>query len=469
MFAVDMKTFTRIAVIVHTLVLFAIYSFLSVKAFGEFRVDWDYLTYHLPDALARFGLTTYLPERELEEINQAWPPLPHLVQGALVYISGAVVASKGASAIAFLSLLMALSYLFRENFSWRWFLTACLAVPLFSFHFISGYVDLFSASCLAIMIASYLRLEEGVSEGRFEKRVYLLFVLGAALSMLTKLQAWPTTAFFAGYIAVRFIFYVKRSLVSKTQCVLYLFCLFALVGAWPMRNLSLYRNPTYPVEFPFLSAIFSNYKQKATSTENIPFYLREKKIPLRFVHSVFELNRFYTNEEYLWTHDQAALLVPNSPHHRMGGWFVLTVGLLVSIALLSFYWRFLPIWVGLIFLGSVMLISILPQSHDLRYWLFVPLSLAIFFGRSLPKFSKKFRFVMKLGIFVSAAYVLWKIDLFYFDSRPPRAFAPVQAVSFWEEQKGKPQTTLIEICGKMPHTIFWSGPTFNEYLVRGCF
>jgi hypothetical protein len=69
---------------VHWLLLIAVYGRLTLKAFLVFPLDWDFLAYHLPGALATFGLTSYTPEPRLVAVIAGFPPLPRVVAGALV-------------------------------------------------------------------------------------------------------------------------------------------------------------------------------------------------------------------------------------------------------------------------------------------------------------------------------------------------------------------------------------------------
>ena len=57
---------------------------------------------------------------------------------------------------------------------------------------------------------------------------------------------------------------------------------------------------------------------------------------------------------------------------------------------------------------------------------------------------------------------LWKID-----TRLPAEKAPQEAREFWAENMNNSSATPILIKGKLPFAIYWSGPTFNEFLVEG--
>ncbi|MGH7292343.1 MAG: hypothetical protein ACREJT_14090, partial [Myxococcota bacterium] len=125
----------------HWLLLAAAYARLTAKAFLQFPRDWDFLAYHLPGALAAYGLTSYTPEPRLVAVIAGFPPLPRGVAGALVLATGRFSAAGGLNVVAAGALLAGLLWLYGRAFSLRWFLTALLGVPLFVFHLASGYVD----------------------------------------------------------------------------------------------------------------------------------------------------------------------------------------------------------------------------------------------------------------------------------------------------------------------------------------
>ena len=147
----------------HWLLLVAVYARLTAKSFLHFPLDWDFLDYHLPGALATFGLTSYTPEPRLVAVIAGFPPLPRVVAGALVLATGRFSAAGALNVFAFAALVAGLLWLHGRSFSLRWFLTALLGVPLFVFHLASGYVDLFAGCWLALAFAALAGLESSTS------------------------------------------------------------------------------------------------------------------------------------------------------------------------------------------------------------------------------------------------------------------------------------------------------------------
>jgi hypothetical protein len=72
----------------HWALIAAAYGRLAAKAFLHFPTDWDFLAYHLPGALAAWGLTSYTPEPRLVAVIAGFRPASDR-RGALVLVMGA--------------------------------------------------------------------------------------------------------------------------------------------------------------------------------------------------------------------------------------------------------------------------------------------------------------------------------------------------------------------------------------------
>lgn len=451
----------------HDCALFLTYGFFTLKALLEFNPQWDYLAYHLPDALAWFKLTTYQPEPFLQRINAAWPPLAHLVQGALVFLTGRLSTANGANAVLFVAIVLMLRSLLGSLISWRWFLTTLLAVPLFMFHFVSGYTDLFANLWVLLAWGALLSLELQQTPARRGESLGAL-CLGIAGAALTKLQMWPAVGVIVVYSVLRLPRLNALGASSRKATLLILTLLVVTAATWPVRNLIVYQNPTYPVRFPLAPKFFPNYSRLESTARDTPAYLRENAAPTAFLHSVLELNRLKSAEPYRWWLDQSAADGEQSPHHRMGGWNYVTVILMLACWGISIRKKLLPVAPTVLFFALGVTIAFIPQSHELRYWLFIPLVSALVVGRVLASGSFRYLLPLKLLLLLAAAYVVGTTDLLSLDLREAATYAPAEAVSFWEEQKVNADKVPRTICGKMPNTVFWAGPTFNEFPVRAC-
>jgi hypothetical protein len=459
---------TRATAFAHWLLLALVYGRLAQKAWLRFPLDWDFLAYHLPGALQTYGLTSYTPEPRLVAVIAGFPPLPRVFAGALVAATGRFSAASAINVLAFAALLAGLAFLYGRAFSARWFLTALLGVPLFVFHFPSGYVDLVAACWLTLALAALSGLERGAARP-FPSA--LVFVGALALAMFTKLQAWPIAGLIGAAGALRLAALERSGTLTRARALALGAALVVALGAWPVRNTIVYGNPTYPVRFPLAPELFPNAAMEADSgATNLPGWLQPRARPLHFAASVAEWNRFHSGERFVWSLDQGARANPiDSPHHRLGGWFPWTVAWLVLGAALAFRARRVPISALAAFAAALGLVSFLPQNYELRYWLFAPLALALWSARGIEQTPALARRALKTALVAGALFVLLATRPFAIDARPPTAFAPAAARAFWAERAAHPSAEPARICDVNPLGIFYAGPTFSEYPVIACF
>jgi hypothetical protein len=203
---------------------------------------------------------------------------------------------------------------------------------------------------------------------------------------------------------------------------------------------------------------------------NLPLWLADAPRPVRFLASAAEWNRFHSGERFAWSLDQGARADPaKSPHNRVGGWFPWTLAALALGATRARRAGKLSVTAQAAFAASTLLVACLPQSHELRYWLFVPLGLCVATALGLaPDVTRPARTVRAM-LLAGAAFVLFMTRPFALDSRPPEALAPPRAVAFWAEQRAHPRPEPVRICDVNPDGIFYSGPTFREFRVVACF
>jgi hypothetical protein len=394
--------------------------------------------------------------------------LPRAVAGALVLATGRFSAAGALNLLAFAALVAGLLWLYGRAFSLRWFLTALLGVPLVVLHLASGYVDLFAACWLTLALAALDGLERAAPRPLASA---LLFVMSLALAMLSKFQAWPVAALIGLVGLWRFAALAHADRLSRVHALVLGAVLVVGLGAWPLRNLILFHNPVYPVQFPLAPGLFPNALIEADSgVFNLPRWLEARSRPLRFAASVTEWNRFHSGERYFWSLDMGARANPaDSPHHRLGGWFPFTIAWLGLGTALARSRRRVPSSALAAFVGALGLIAILPQGHELRYWLFVPLALALWTARVIEDLRPGLRRTLQSALLAGAIVVLGATHPFAIDPRPPAAFAPEKARAFWAQQSAQPSAALVKVCDVNPDGIYWSGPNFREYPVVACF
>jgi hypothetical protein len=452
----------------HWAALAAAYGRLAEIACLRFPTDWDFLAYHFPGALQAWGLTSYTPEPRLVAVIAGFPPLPRVIEGALVLLTGRFSMASALNLIGCAALAGGLAWLYGRRISLRWLATALLGVPLFVFHFPSGYVDLFTASFLALALAALSELER---ESLRPRAVGALAVAALSAAQLSKFQAWPVAVVLGSALLLRFLALWRAGRLSRRAAAALAAALALGLGAWPLRNLAVFHNPVYPVVFPIAPGLFPNAIVEADSgVFNLPTWLEAEPRPVRFLASAAEWSRFYSGERFYWSIDQSARADPaRSPHHRLGGWFPWTLAALFAGAVRARRAGKLGRGAQAAFAAAVCLVAFLPQSHELRYWLFVPVSLAIAaalgLARDVPGPARATRAALVAG----AAFVLFMTRPFELDTRTPEELAPRKALAFWANQRANPKPEPVRICDVNPEGIFYSGPTFREFRVVACF
>ena len=450
----------------HWALLAAAYGRLAEKAYLRFPTDWDFLAYHFPGALATYGLTTYTPEPRLVAVIAGFPPLPRIVEGALVLVTGRFSAAALLNFVGVAALVAGLLWLYGRALSLRWLLTALLAVPLCLIHLTSGYVDLFTACWLVLALAALSELEPGARRSR----AGAWLAIGAlAAAQLAKFQSWPIAGIVGAAVLWRLFALARADAPSRRALAVQAAVLVLALGAWPVRNLVEFHNPVYPVRFPLAPGLFPNATIDADSgVYNMAPWLAEAPRPLRFVASALEWNRFYSGERFYWSIDASAHGDPaRSPHHRLGGWFPWTLAALALGAAAAVRRKRVPRSAQAVFAAAVALVAFLPQNHELRYWLFIPVALAVATARALA--SERPPRVVGPMLAAGALFVVWSVRPFAIDARLPAALAPRGAREFWAAQAAHPTRGPIRVCDVNPDGIFYAGPTFREYDVVACF
>ena len=447
---------------IHWLLLSGLFGFFALKAFLQFKPSYDFVWYHLPRALRYFGLTSFTPSPALLERYKGFPPLAEYLQGFLVWSSGRLSAGN---AIGFLGLVMALTGIFviyRTSFSFRWFLTCLLAVPLFVFHLTIGYIDLFTAAMLLLGFAGLC----GLSLNQRPILSALVMAIGLGCAMFSKFQAWPPAIILGlGGTFLLCSTCMKRQ-IPRASAIIALLLLWGAISFVPLRNYMTLGNPTYPVrvELPFLRSLPAT--EGTAGVGNLPSYLHKRSPVIRFIYSVFEINRLSSDRPYQWTFDQRD--GDNGDHQRMGGWFFLTSLIMSLLLLIGFLKKIFPPVLFFAHVLSICVIAIVPQFHELRYSLFIPLNSLFLFCLFLKNYPPLLRTMGLLSLTACALFVLFQIrsTIFSLDLRPPQEFAPPEARAFWKAQTPASSQRLHIIPDKRSLSIFWSGPTFSEFPVQ---
>ncbi|WP_394841843.1 hypothetical protein LZC95_32805 [Pendulispora brunnea] len=357
---------------------------LGLGAALDVSQAWDVWAYHLPFAARIVGIadpTAYTFSAENAARFAGFPLAAEALQGLFWRLTGR---PESSNFVALFSLFALLTYLFRmHRVPLAVALLAFLGIPLVQTHATGCYIDLPSNVCATLLLLTVYR---GVVR---RERVALQAVVLAALAANMKFQLLPIVVVALG---VLFVFTPKRWLIVLA---------IPVVLATPVKNLAMHGNPVWPVE---VHALGIHFPFAETAYASSPVYLEKASRPRRFVWSVFEVGLAPIASQRRWSVDQYT--PPSEPGYRMGGFFGAYVAV-NGIALIAYAWwrRSRESWMALAFVaGATAVTCMLPQSHELRYYLYWMLLLV---SMNLVLWAPAFPRATGLVAAGACAVVLW--------------------------------------------------------------
>ncbi len=442
------------------------YGLLTLKGFIGFVAGSDFLWYHLPNGLLAFGVSDFVPSSYTQMIMDAFPPLADYFQGFLVWLTGLPKISCAANSLIFLIVCALIYLLYKKTLSWSLLLTSFLAVPMFVTQMPSGYVDFFGACGVLLVLASTLMIRENPSRRRFS---FFCACLGIILAVYSRAQCWPITAFLGLGLSFRLLTEPSPLSLKLNWARIFSVVLVAcLLSGWALRNLAKYGNPTYPYKTPFMGEYFPSEIDVglAMSPRQKPASLGSAGHAEILLHSVFELSRFKA-KGFKWSIDQGFDQGIDSPHFRLGGWSLYTVLIILLMigvgARHSILRKDLWSWVSLGL--SLVVMAKIPQGHELRYFMAIPLCALFLIVYRLNFYPQTWQLIFKVLIFISACHVVEQQKIHRIENVDFSQFVGENIRSVWK--------AFDEAAVKKPicwtnegDAILLTGPTLSEYPVR---
>lgn len=334
-----------------------LFASLVVAAWHDVSKAWDVWFYHLPFAARLVGIvktSSYSFSRANEARFGGFPLFGELCQGILWKLTGRV---ECANFVA-LAALPGLAWFLRRVFAVPPHLTllALLAIPLVQIHATSCYVDLPANACAAMLVLLAYRqvaANEPPSTGTLAGAAAL-----AAATANTKFQLVPVVL---GAALPLVVLSLRRD-PDRTRRLAVLAIALPIVMATPLKNVVVHGNPVWPVAFGSLPHVENAYASS-------PDWLEHAPRPVRFAASVLELGLRPVASHARWSIDQWT--PPREPGYRMGGFFgAYVIANLAALVVAVVRRRTRETRVAALFaIGTTALVSVLPQSHELRYYL----------------------------------------------------------------------------------------------------
>jgi hypothetical protein len=439
---------------------FAALAVLAVRAWLRIETRWDAFYYHIPLAARRGGLgVPYDMPPLVKDLYDGFPPLPEFLQGVLWRATGSLNATGVINILALAVFLGYCHYKLKAPFSVVAVLS--LTAPLVIIHAATSYIDLFGNALLAMGVTSLAAM---MLFDRWADRSLLCWGLagfaGAAWSKMILLPvAFPGCLCFLGFYASHFRNRAfRRSLLLAAAVA-------AFIWVPLVKNQILYHNPIWPTRMPVWSDRFPfTFDPRPIHAGQTPPPLLHLSQFNLFVHSVLEIGHptEYASRER-WTLDQGNAWIA----FRSGGfWSVGVITAALAAVLLGFLCHARKGWALLGFLAAMWCcVAFLPQSHELRYHLFLPLTMAAIIAMLLARVRRDYPAVTLVLLAVFLGEFIWmvKVNRAYYrvERADYRTAAEFWGVTPWWPMLQRGQTYCA--VGFAPAGMFLTGPTMKEF------
>jgi hypothetical protein len=370
---------------------------IVVAAWHDVSKAWDVWSYHLPFAGRIAGLVdpaSYVFGRGNESRYDGFPLAAEAAQGLLWRIFGRIQAANLLSVGA----IGALCIFLRRMFGVAWHLTflALLAVPLVQIHATATYVDLPANACAAMLVLCACRAV--ITRDASPKLLAGAGVL-AALTANAKFQLVPVVLAACAVL----VFVAARAREGRGARLMVVLAFVPFVFATPLANFARHGNPVWPVALGPLPHLEGAYSSSPVWLENAPR-------PVRFLCSALELGLEPIASHGRWSIDQWT--PPSHPGYRMGGYFGAYFA--VNVAALVFAaWRRKDREVRVLAgaaAATCAVVSVLPQSHELRYYL---VAMIVLVAANLAVWSRDKWAETSAVVVIALAIVAWSTSAHY--------------------------------------------------------
>jgi hypothetical protein len=356
--AIIAKLFVEVAAAVILLALF-------FRAFTTFDQSWDTVAYHAPWAARLMGLcdpSCFELAWFLEKRFQSFPILVEWLQGAAWWLTGRPEAINLPSFASLIALIVYLQIYWRVP--WAWATLAFCAVPFVQIFATIAYIDLPTnvAAAIAVLALLSLLLNRDLTPAHLAIAALAVVFLGNS-----KTQMMPVAGLIAVAVVLGSTILSPAGLLSLRSYRGWLLGLLLglALSATALRNLVVFGNPVYPVQFLGLPGV-----EYAFIDDQAPEYLRGLPHGLVWLFSIIEFSAL-DGRRIPYTVGNGEVPI-TAPSYRMGGYFgfyvLISLGLL-AIAALRTERRIRMIVFS--FVGVVtVVVAFLPASSELRYYMF---------------------------------------------------------------------------------------------------
>lgn len=358
-----------------------------VSSVARPAIPFDSWYYHLPFSAHLWNIgsarETLLLSPGVQELYAGFPLLAEFLQGGLWWLSGTISATTLPNSLGLALFVFAAVRITKADLPILTF--GILSVPLVVIHSVSAYIDLFSALLICIqVIAASLIVDKprplGTRLARFADPA-VLYVAAAAAAGNTKFTALVISLAISAYL-LAFVAFQKggASLARDVKLIATVGIATALSGLTCARNLWEYGNPFYPIALGPFPGPKKEYQNYPLYTQAVGWLGR----PINWVLSITETDWIIRGVKVVYNIDLHA--GDNADFYgpaRTGGyWGALVISsIIVGGALFARTAQRNPKalhqhkFLFSCFLFLSVLTAFMPQSHELRYYLYWPLLL----------------------------------------------------------------------------------------------
>ncbi len=372
-----------------------LYIALGIRALTHMDTAWDSLAYHLPFAARLSGIfpkSEYAYDSYFESLYMGVPKLTEFLQGLFWRSTGLVSAANLVGFISILLVVIVATTRLKLRF---WMVTLFLfSIPLVSIHSITSYNDLPAGSFITI---AFINLIAAFERDRFDIKNLFAVLIPLAVSANLKYQ---TTLIAVMFFALVFLIFMYKNINLHNPAngrknfyvqfvVVSLFCGLLLCGNL-LYNFIQYKNPFFPLAAKIGPVYFDGPLAVGLAGES-----QDTNVLRRYIYSLSELHLWTDNRGGLWTIDMSSS--GNDEYginFKTGGYFVVNLVLWSGFLLIGnwFVKDSKDLNYLIIALASFAVVALLPVPYYLRYWLFLPMNLAL---AALLLFEKHARHVMQ--------------------------------------------------------------------------
>ncbi len=356
-------------------------------------IPWDSWAYHFPFSANIFDINNYsknfLLDKSLQIRYEGFPLLPEFLQGLLWIATNSLSATTLINSVSLALFITVAAKYGRANFPVLVF--GALSIPLIAVHAMSSYIDLFVGVWLAFQYLVAVIIYRHFSGVKISSRLlfwYALYIWASFASGNSKMWA-PVISFAITAFLLFAILNIRRGTLSKNilgRFIAVLAISSILSFGTFIKNSFIYSNPIYPIQYS-IPTLNVDLKGPEIEYKNYPGYADRFGIfqrPIYFILSISEydwiirgVDPFYKLETGMGDNPRKY-----SPA-RTGGWWglgvVISLSIIFSVLLIGkmqkFKVREIDLFPLSLFSAITVLTAFMPQSHELRYFLYWPLML----------------------------------------------------------------------------------------------